>query len=232
MIKFHPSERLLKLFAAGELSAGLGLAVSVHLEYCKDCRESVREYEFELAEKALNKVQPEVEENVSFDGMLENIFNLADEQGAKPSQDARLSVKPEQQKIKMLQVGQHKFKLPKILSDRSEQKKRWHSIGGVHTKSIGDFDEYKANLIYIEPATDVPPHTHKSLELTVVLSGSFKDEHGEYNAGDFIVVDDTVEHSPVTFDSKCCLCLSVMDEPMHFTQGKARLLNPLARLMF
>lgn len=229
MIKFHPSNRLLKLFASGELSAGVALAVAVHLEYCAECRQIVREFECQHAQDSLQNFEPDLDSQVSFDGMLENIFNLADEHVKNANTQP---IKPAERALKIIRVGEDRFKLPRVLSTRCQTDKNWHSIGGVHSQSLGAFDEFKANLVYFEPNTAVPAHTHMSLEMTVVLAGAFKDEQGSYSAGDFLVVDDSVEHMPTTLDSNSCLCLTVMDEPLQFTQGPARLLNPLAKILF
>lgn len=65
-----------------------------------------------------------------------------------------------------------------------------------------------------------------------MLHGSFGDEDGEYQAGDFLLRDASVKHSPRTKADTDCLCLTVLTEPMVFTQGVARIFNMFGRGMY
>ncbi|WP_143870181.1 ChrR family anti-sigma-E factor [Catenovulum sediminis] len=226
MIKFHPSERLLRGFAAGELSSGINLAVATHVEYCQCCSETVAAIEDELAFD-LCKLDDEIQS--PFDDMLTSILSASDET-AVLAKDAFTTDKRES----FVQIDGKKFKLPRTVQRKMERQEgqNWRNLAGIHSSALGDFDEYRASLIYIEPGVQVPMHKHKSIEMTVVLAGSLSDEQGVYKPGDFIVLDNNIEHSPKTQQSQCCLCLTVMDAPIQFTQGISRLLNPIAHLLF
>lgn len=60
---------------------------------------------------------------------------------------------------------------------------------------------------------------------TLVLHGGFSDENGHYDVGDFMQHDGQICHSPSTPQDQDCLCLTVLTEPMVFTQGVARIFN-------
>jgi putative transcriptional regulator len=82
----------------------------------------------------------------------------------------------------------------------------------------------------MEPNGSVPQHTHKGFELTLLLEGSFHDEEGEYVKGDFIMLDGQHLHNPIS--SSGCLCYTVANDSMHFTQGINKLLNPIGSFIY
>ncbi|MCU4674281.1 ChrR family anti-sigma-E factor [Catenovulum sp. 2E275] len=223
MINFHPSDKILENFAAANLSAGLALAVATHLDYCPLCRQTVQEYERAHAESLLAEAPLVVDE--SFDNMLADILN---------TEPTNINVNFSQQELKssFIKLEQQKYVLPASLKPFYLKNSRWRKLSGVQTNKLGEYDDFRANLLYIEANTNVPMHTHKSLEITVVLAGTLCDEQGQYYPGDFIVLDNNITHSPATKDGQSCLCLAVMDAPVQFTQGAARLLNPFAHLMY
>lgn len=222
MINFHPSDTLLARYASADLSAGLSLAVATHLDYCPICRASVAEFEQAAADDLL-----ELEPNVdipAFDSILADIL-----QSEPPEKSIKTIDKAQPD---FINVNDQKFALPQTLSRFYSSDGRWRKFGGVHSSKLGTFDDFRSNLIYIEADTNVPKHTHKSLEITVVLAGDLCDEQGHYQPGDFIVLDGSVTHMPTTRPNQSCLCLAVMDAPLQFTQGAARLLNPFAQLLY
>jgi putative transcriptional regulator len=93
-----------------------------------------------------------------------------------------------------------------------------------------DENEIHTNLLHIEPGGSVPEHTHKGFELTLLLEGSFVDEKGTYVKGDFILLDGNHQHHPVSEGG--CLCYTVANDAMHFTQGINKLLNPIGSFIY
>ena len=76
----------------------------------------------------------------------------------------------------------------------------------------------------------MPEHTHKGFELTLLLDGSFSDDKGEYVKGDFIMLDASIKHNPISQDG--CLCYTVANDALHFTQGINKLLNPIGNFIY
>jgi putative transcriptional regulator len=91
-------------------------------------------------------------------------------------------------------------------------------------------NEIHTSLLHISPGGAVPEHTHKGFELTVLLEGSFSDEKGEYVKGDFIMLDGSHQHSPVSKNG--CLCYTVANDALHFSQGINKLLNPIGTFIY
>ena len=91
-------------------------------------------------------------------------------------------------------------------------------------------NEIHTSLLHIQPGGGVPEHTHKGFELTVLLEGSFHDESGEYVKGDFIMLDSSHQHHPISTNG--CLCYTVANDALHFTQGINKLLNPIGSFIY
>jgi len=80
------------------------------------------------------------------------------------------------------------------------------------------------------PGSQVPVHRHQGSEVTLVLDGSFSDELGHYRASDFMVRTKDNLHKPTSEEG--CLCFAVLDSPLTFTKGFAKLMNPFIEYKF
>jgi putative transcriptional regulator len=87
----------------------------------------------------------------------------------------------------------------------------------------------KARLMQVAGQTRIPRHTHRGLELTLVLRGAFEDGGQRFAAGDLQLSDPSVDHSPAVKARDACLCLVVTDAPVKLTGRFGRLLNGLVR---
>ncbi len=72
----------------------------------------------------------------------------------------------------------------------------------------------------------MPVHTHAGMELTLVIAGGFRDEHGHFVRGDIAVADASVAHRPIADPGEDCICLAVTDGAVSLTGRFARWLNP------
>ena len=105
-------------------------------------------------------------------------------------------------------------------------------LGGIATAKLPSGEDNHLSLLLIESNTEVPLHTHKGLEITLVLAGEMVDEMGKYAAGDLIINTPDHTHTPKNISDEPCLCLSVLTAPLEFKQGLTRLLNPLQRFFY
>jgi putative transcriptional regulator len=210
-------------YASGAIDACNGLAIAAHLEICSRCRTRVEKIEQQYSEQQLVLDEPLSDPQTSeFDNMLAAIMDLPKD----------VTPLPEVQEA-VIEVNGRSFVLPKALSRLSGQISGWNSYGGKVYSAKLDVDEpARMNLLYISKGVAVPQHTHKGSESTLVLHGSFSDENGRYTPGDFIVADDEVKHAPYTEADEDCLCLTVLTEPLIFTQGVARIFNMFGRGMY
>ncbi|WP_319554838.1 ChrR family anti-sigma-E factor [Vibrio sp.] len=215
----HPDNKLLEAYASGSIDAVSGLVVATHLETCSKCRDFVNRVEAEQANVVSDLPCGYIPE---FDEMFNNIVT------APPMTDSviiRDSAK--------VSVAGKSFELPKTLSRFSDLVGSWRSYGGkVYSAQIDFGEDARVNLMYISENVQIPQHTHKGIESTLILHGGFSDEDGEYEEGDLMIRDGSVKHSPYTKVGEDCLCLTVLTEPMIFTQGVARIFNMFGKGLY
>ena len=89
---------------------------------------------------------------------------------------------------------------------------------------------YEFALYHIKAGGKIPEHTHRGTEMTLVLEGGFSDADGRYDRGDFIFRQATDVHAPTALQTEYCICLSVVDAPLKFTNWKYRWMNPFLQL--
>ncbi|UDN22798.1 ChrR family anti-sigma-E factor [Aeromonas veronii] len=229
MIKAHPTDPMLRAFAADELPLPLAVGLSAHCELCPDCAARLKAFEEELAQQYLASLaepelasHDEVALDVGFDAMLADIL-AQPEPVAAPVTDLPRAQPAE------LEVAGHAYRLPRVLARYRSPK--WRHIGAIRQQSL-PLDEMgtRASLLHIEAGGRIPEHTHQGYELTLLLAGNIQDGDTLYKAGDFIWRDASHSHSPHTPDG--CLCYTVQDAPVQFTKGLSRLLNGISQHLY
>lgn len=219
-MSYHPEKSVLEAYAQGTLDDVTAFTIATHIETCPKCRSKVNELEESCGEELVNASTQTAD---SFEDMLTNILSL------EPSDEPFRPVR----KPTFIEVNGKSFRLPLSLSRFREQIGEWKSYGGkVYSAPIEISTEARVNLMYISEGVAIPQHTHKGLESTLVLHGSFSDEDGEYQVGDYLLKDASVKHSPFTKQGEDCLCLTVLTDPMLFTQGVARVFNLFGKGMY
>lgn len=222
-VKHHPSLSLLEQYCDGSLTAEVALLVSTHLDFCPHCQLLAKDIEADLAcTFAKDNV---VESSDDWLSMMQSVLAQA-EANESPMPAAAVSTD------KFIEVAGHQFELPRALRRLSAQRSKWLSLGGIATSRLPSGEPHHVSLLYIDKNTAVPQHTHKGLEITLVLAGEMVDELGRYVPGDLIINTPDDTHTPRNVSDEPCLCLSVLSAPLHFKQGVTRLLNPLQRFFY
>ncbi|WP_413284284.1 ChrR family anti-sigma-E factor [Vibrio sp. MA40-2] len=249
MINHHPTDAVLKEFVAGNLQPSVAVIVASHVEMCPKCQNLVHQFtemaaiqefgatdgfdsetDFDLVADAaettmLTRLQVDEAnqfvntqaDDVSID-MINAITDL-------PVQ--REDVLPKT--VPQIDVDGTRISLPNAV--KSIALKEWQGLGKIARARMNfDDDERRMSLLHIAKGGNVPQHTHKGFEITLLLQGSFSDNMGTYNTGDFMWLDGSHTHNPIT--SEGCVCLTVSSDAIHFTQGMSKLLNPLGKLIY
>jgi len=211
MAFYHPNHELLMQFSAGQLNDALGVMVACHLETCAQCRESARSYE-QLGGEIMDSLETMDLSPDFIDRTMTKLHEAKDTEvkASTPVIDERLP-KPLQ-----------RF-LPNTL-----EKLPWSGF----SSNIQQFDlsfsdqHYTARFYKIKAGKELPEHTHKGNEYTLVMDGAFSDDAGSYHTGDFILADNTTQHRPRAHDDRDCICFAVMDAPLKLTGFWGRMLNP------
>ncbi|HEY8579224.1 MAG TPA: ChrR family anti-sigma-E factor [Beijerinckiaceae bacterium] len=98
-------------------------------------------------------------------------------------------------------------------------------IPGVRECKLGAVGGGDASLIHVRAGRRLPQHTHEGSELTLVLTGAFRDQQGRYARGDIALADSAIDHSPQVDDDGDCLCFAVTDAPLRLTSPIGRLVE-------
>ncbi|QFI36949.1 transcriptional regulator [Moritella marina ATCC 15381] len=225
MIKYHPSHELLDTFVTGQLPASFSAAIAMHVELCDTCRNKVAQLESKHANNTFNT--PVHDECALTADMLFNDWEMDSLINAitDDSESIDIAVTMPQS----ISFNNTEYQLPRALQHIALGKQL--SVGKL-TRSRLELNEgdIHTSLLHIQAGGLIPNHTHKGSELTLLLEGSFEDEMGTYNKGDFILLDSAHTHSPMTKHG--CLCYTVVDSPLRFTEGVAKILNPLGNFIY
>ena len=218
----HPSTEMLEKFVSGDLSVGVNLAISAHVEMCDQCKSAIQEIELSTADQWTNA------ESSSSAVYQADTASMIDSIIATPQLKEPIEEESEVGSIHMLDRS---VKLPKVLAKAASEGLVWKQLGaGISQADVKIDEEAHCSFLYMKPGSQTPVHKHQGTETTLVLDGSMTDELGEYGKSDFIFRTNNDTHQPRTEDG--CLCFSVLDSPLTFTKGLARLLNPINRLRF
>ena len=211
-IKHHVSDDLLMAYASGNLAEGFSIAVAAHVSMCDHCRSTLESL------NAVGGAFMERDTNVTVDACafsktLERI-------------NACQSVSQPKEK--------RKSDFPEPLSDyvgHGLADITWQPLGmGVKQAMLETSEDATARLLYIPAGAAMPDHSHRGLELTLVLEGAFADENEYFAKGDVEIADGSTNHTPVAMDGKPCICLAVTEAPLKFRKMFHRLIQPLLRI--
>ena len=223
-VKLHPSSELLNQFVQGELAAGKSIVVSAHMELCESCSAKAKELQALAVSSWVDPssaMQSDQTSEADYVNMVAGIVTSSQIKSAPIEDLVEVDI----------DVLDHSIKLPKVLAKAVLQGLKWKKVaGGISEAQLFIDNETQCEFIYMAPGGKVPVHTHQGSESTLVLDGSFEDELGEYKTSDFIIRDAQHNHQPRSKEG--CLCFSVLDSPLQFTEGLARLMNPLNRYKF
>ena len=236
----HPSQALLRSFGEGQLSTGMSVAVSAHLEYCDECRQASNKINAELAAEWLAAKPVRSAEGP---GARDSSISAGKTAGFSVSQSMLEEITGQPQVVEIdrvdansdkpveLHMHERSVKLPRVLAKVAGNGVVWRKLaGGINTANLTLDRDAQCDFMYMKPGSQAPSHTHHGVEVTLVLDGTFEDELGEYAPGDFVLRQSSQTHTPRSDEG--CLCYSVLDSPLLFTSGWSRLLNPFQRYLF
>jgi putative transcriptional regulator len=215
MPKFHPELDLLTEHAAGNLPLAQAACVSVHLNYCGQCRRTSAQ---------LQSLGATLFEGLPGETVGDTLLNtvLARLDDAPPLSYASSSE---------WSAGRTPAILQRLMSGdlRDLVWKKITSTLRISYLKTGD-PHYEFALYHIKAGGRIPEHTHRGPEMTLVLEGGFSDAEGNYHQGDFLLRQPGDVHSPTAVQSEDCICLAVLDAPLKFTGWPYRFMNPFLQL--
>ncbi len=221
MIEHHVSEDLLLEYAAGALDEASALLVATHLALCPPCRAVVSEAEA-MGGALLDGEQPEAMSEGSATVVLERVA----ERPVEPVDRAGALWRPDRWAGANLPQPLRGY-VADTLSRRG-----WRRVApGLRQLVLGTSSgSTTARLFHLVPGTRIPVHSHRGLELTLVLQGAYHDECGTYARGDVAQLDDSITPQPIVSQSSECVTLAVTQAPLRFRSLAVRMIQPLIGL--
>ena len=214
MINRHPESELLVEYTSGALSLAPSIAVTTHLQFCNTCKGAV---------ESLKHIGGDLLEKTDAVPVSEDLFEkvlLGIDRDARES-ESRCGANTKA-------VDDVGHAIPRYVQRLlPEGNLRWKFLSPslrVATVSVGE-DKYELALHRIKAGGKAPEHNHRGQEITVVLTGTFSDEDGIYQPGDFVIREQGDVHRPIAAQNEECICLSVLAAPIKLT-GVKQLVNP------
>jgi putative transcriptional regulator len=205
-ITHHPDEELLVSYASGAADEAFALVVATHLAFCPQCRRVVSAFER------------------TGGAMLETLAPAAMKDDALARTLARLD-EPAPVTSRPPVVGDGRVPEP-LRSYVGSLDKSWLPLGpGVAHRPLMKRGRTTVRLIRALPGASVPVHSHEGRELTLVLTGGFHDETGQFGPGDLESATPETRHKPVADPGDVCINLALTDAPLRFFSVLPRLVG-------
>ena len=203
-------------YAAGSLSEAHALVVASHIDYHPEIQKKLADAE------SIGGLLLENNEitTVSCD-MFDDILGRLDEEITSIPQ--KTDAEPESNLPKPL--------MDYIDGDLSDLK--WKAMGpGLSQVRLwtGPNDE-RLWILRAKAGTKVPMHDHRSLELTLVLQGSYQAGGERFKPGMIEVADEhTHNHQPIIDEGEECICLVVTEAPIKIHSLIGKVVQPFIGL--
>ncbi len=204
-------DALMAHYVAGSLPEPARVLVEAHLVMKPDHRALVNDLEL-LAGEAL-ELMPDA---------------------AIPDRDARLgaifSSKPLSEKSAPIILSRDQGAFPRPIRDLmgfDVDTVPWKTKLPGFKEYTTDIDGCEVSLMWIRAGRALPSHTHKGMELTLILDGAFNDNRGRFGPGDISVADATIDHRPVAEKERHCIAFSVLDAPIKLTGSFRQIIGDL-----
>lgn len=217
----HPEPAQLLDYAAGGAAEPVALLIASHLTLCPSCRREVASLD-SLGGTLLEHAEP-VPMSA---GSLERLMDRIRRESASPERREDERADPSDGPFAPLPRPLHRY-LPDGLQGLS-----WSSFAGGRLR-VADLlpprGSLRTRLLHVRAGCSILPHTHNGMEMSLILSGGYSDEFGQYLRGDVESTDETITHRPVADADSDCLVLSLTDADLRFVGPLGRILNPFIR---
>ncbi|MCF4099145.1 ChrR family anti-sigma-E factor [Maritalea mediterranea] len=218
-IHHHLDEATLLRYASGDLDSAFTMVVAAHLAMCDSCRQAARDAE-EIGGHMMDRVAQAPVSSNAFEKMMARI---------DAGQDEQIEVDVSRHKKADSDVP---LPLRNLIGDHLDDV-RWRLVApGVrkHEIKMGKKGESSLYMLNISPGMAMPEHGHGGAEMTLILSGAYRDKLGVFGPGDVADLDEHIEHQPVVEPGEACICLVATETPTRFKDFIVRLMQPFVRI--
>ncbi len=205
-IRHHLDDDLLMAYAAGSLGEAFSVVVASHITVCEECRARLGAYEA-VGGATLETVGASAMDADSLAGTMARIRGVPPK--AAPHRPRGRLPAP---------IGEY------VNGDVDDI--AWRPVGGgVRQMKLDTAGEGTVRLIYIPGGQAVPDHGHSGLEVTMVLSGAYRDESDRFGPGDVEIANDDMQHTPVAEAGQPCICIAATTSRLKFRRLLPRLVG-------
>jgi putative transcriptional regulator len=207
-ITHHPAPESLMSCSAGSMPEAFAAVMASHIAMCPSCRKELAVME-RIGTVLFEAIAPTA---VACEAQVASVrdLGLRDERQSRSDGDVPAPL--------VIALGTSLDRVP------------WKWAGrGVwqHQISLSHECSSSLRLIKVAAGLSLPKHSHSGSELTLVLRGSFRDESGQYAAGDVADVSEEIEHAPIADADQGCICLVATEGKLRFKSRIARFIQPL-----
>ena len=216
--RHHPASALLLDYAARTANAEHTRVLAAHVMSCPACQAEVA-----LAERIGGEVLEALTPAPMAADALDRALAALDRQAAaSPAEDRPVPQDP---------ILEGWIAVPPEVAQAAVRRRRWAAPGVwvapiSHDRASGR----RSYLLRVGPGMVVPHHGHRGDELTVILKGGFRDGESGFDAGDFALVGEAVEHHPQATAESECICLIAADAPLIPLDWVGRMFQPFVRI--
>jgi putative transcriptional regulator len=199
-------------YAAGSLDEAFATVVATHLASCAECRSRLRETE-EIGGNLLEAIDAVPLDAAAFERAMRRLNEPVEQ----------TLVEPEQRKPSLSRL------LTRLVEGGLDDV-AWKTVApgvAMHRLPTSKAARGSLRLLKIAPGKKIPEHGHGGTEITLVLTGSYRDAFGRFGPGDVADLDENVEHQPMVASSEPCICLVATEAPTRFKSFFGRLFQPL-----
>jgi putative transcriptional regulator len=201
--RHHPQDDLLMAHASGNQHPSVELLVSVHEALCSECRSAGIDL------RAIGAAMLEDDSTLpsmpmSSGARARALAAIVSPPSAEPVDERpRSSGAPPAGPSATVEF---------VLGLRDHPEKadwRWRAPGVKEVRLPLAWNGIPVTVARLRSGLRIPKHTHHGRELTLILSGGFRDAIAEYRAGDVADYDSTISHKQYVDTDEDCLCLVV-----------------------
>lgn len=215
MVQARISEDWLEAYAIGDVDEAMSALIAAHLTYCSVSREAV---------EALQNIGGALLDQIDLN---EHKFETTEfDYGAfKRSVATTMEPRPDVHRSGVMSEIVPRPLLDYALATTGKTELEdlsWeHYSPGIERALLptGEAGEI-ARFLRSQPGARFPYHDHGSQEITVVLSGAYRDDDVIYSVGDVQQIDVDQTHAPLIIGDETCLSFVVSTSPPILLDGR------------
>ena len=205
MAQYHPSEDLLAAYASGATDEQTEALIAAHLTFCPECRGIVAAYEEVAGALFDGNIAP----GATVPAGVEEILKTTPKTAAPSKEETPRGTL---NKIAPRPLVNYLFEHTGV-SDIDALNWTFYGPGIKRAIIVGSSEAAKVRLLMAEPGSKFPDHDHGSEELTLVLTGAYRDHTGRFAKGDVQCAPATLSHQPIVENDGVCFAFVVSEKP-------------------